>query len=238
MPTNIVYDGTDLSLVSNRNFIDSGTVFFVDTFNETPTLETGTVHADSIISNRFLCVTAPESDRTNLPISGALDIVNALKIMQNESKRYSIDKDSLQSCERLRPHISELIIKQRLVSCFVFTQLIPIMLSAIQELNKNVQALSKKSHNSPTVHCCDIICDETHDQNFDWCGDEILAKLGVCVSDSSGYTTIRTSLLAKIVKHIKEQDEYITLLKRLVDYAPVKVDNIVLGGFYVHRRRL
>jgi hypothetical protein len=112
------------------------------------------------------------------------------------------------------------------------------MLSAIQELNKNVQALSKKSHNSPTVHCCDIICDETHNQNFDWCGDEILAKLGVCVSDSSGYTTIRTSLLAKIVKHIKEQDEYITLLKRLVDYAPVKVDNIVLGGFYVHRRRL
>ena len=241
MPTNVVYDGAELRFVANRDSIDSGTRFYVDSYNDQPTLDTGTVHADSVISKQFASISSTDSDNTNAPISGALGIVNALRVMHSESMRYSIDRESLESCVELQPHISRAIIKQREVTCFVFTQLIPIMLSALQELDQKVDALAKlkvqakcnhHSHN-PSQHGDHIAsCDSLIINN-------LLNQIKISASDASGMhcgdMLRHSSLMASIAKLITEQETYITFLTRLLENDPARSNNLVFGCFYVHR---
>lgn len=247
MPTNVVYDGKELRLASNREYTDSGTLFFVDAFNDTPTLETGAVHADSVVAKQFLCASASEQGATTqTPISDALGIVNSLKVTQSESKRYSIDPTSLHACAPLRPHISEVIIKQRLVSCFVFTQLIPIMISAIKELDRKVDVLGKahaedalcKADRGGCNGCVHAPCTTLGATGSGHVAD-LLAQIGR-ISDASGahcgHVSLHSSLLTSIVHCMREQDAYIAFLERLAETWPSRSSNLAVGCFYVHRR--
>jgi hypothetical protein len=235
MPTNVVYDGTELRFVANGDNINSGTRFYVDAYNDQPTLDTGTVHADSVVAKQFASISSTDSDNSNAPISGALGIVNALSVMHSESKRYSIDRASLEACVALQPHLSRVIIKQREVTCFVFTQLMPIMLSAIQELDKKVDALAKLKvqakcphphHHHPHPHCDSSL-------------SHILSLLQLSASDASGAhcgdAPHHASLMRGIARLITEQETYITFLTRLLEVTPERPNNLVVGCFYVHR---
>ena len=271
MPSNVVYDGNELRFVTNRDNTDSGTRFFVDSYNEMPTLDTGTVHAERIVAKRFVSTYPNDAQSTQTPVSGALDIVNALRVVvqsDSASHRYSIDRQSLETCEPLRPHVSRMIIKQREVTCFVFTQLLPIMISAMQELGAQVDALAKHDavddahhHHDTTVHPVAHVdasgCPTPHVPNSDVVISNLLAQFGMAVApDSSGvfgvhggndgpcghcgHVLIDSYLLSNMVKLVHEQDAYIAYLTQRLSgtsAATANTGNLVVGSFYVHRKR-
>ena len=295
MPASVVYDGTELSLASVPEYEHDGTRFFVDSYCDTSVLETGTLHADRILARQFISVASHETnDAPHTPIVGALDIVNRLKVRKSRANRFNIDLESLQRCDELRPHLSHVIIKQRYETCFVVTQLIPILISAIQELHARADAattttpttttpteqesapivmnsFARTNAHSSTVRLAydsEIVADVPFDWEMDgtpislphhgWSAadrppndltsDEtttnesirrIITQVNLRIAEASdGFITLPISWVQVILSLIHEQGETLAYVRRQRDllHHGYLVDDIVEGGFRIHRR--